>query len=73
MDTKQAVRIAKNWIVENFAADEIQNVGLEEVKFDDLRWYITIGFSRPWENSPIVTAFGSPVFTRVYKVVVVDQ
>ena len=48
MDVKQAVRTAKEHVVELFADEPIENVGLEEVEFDELNqvWAITIGFSR---------------------------
>ena len=36
MDVKQAVRTAKEHVVELFADEPIENVGLEEVEFDEL-------------------------------------
>lgn len=49
MDVKEAVRFAKKYIVEIFDDDDISNVGLEEVEFDDRSsvWKITLSFHRP--------------------------
>ncbi len=51
MDVHEAVSLAKGYILELFKEERIQNVGLEEVEFDDRdrTWHVTIGFSRPWE------------------------
>ena len=50
MDVKQAVQAAKSHVAEIFADESIENVGLEEVEFDELNriWAITVGFSRVW-------------------------
>ena len=50
MDVKEAVRAAKEYVVDLFDGEEIDYVGLEEVEFDHEsdQWKITIGFSRPW-------------------------
>ena len=52
MEVKQAVQTAMEHVVELFADDSIENVGLEEVEFDEFNkvWAITIGFSRPWDH-----------------------
>lgn len=52
MDVKEAVQMAKRHVEELFADEGIENLGLEEVVFDDMRnvWKVTIGFSRPWER-----------------------
>ena len=63
MEVKQAVAMAKNYVVDLFANEGITDVGLEEIEFDDLErlWQITIGFSRPWDQniSSILAAAGS--------------
>ena len=53
MDVKEAVSVAKSYVKDVFADEDISNFGLDEVEYDDRSnvWYITIGFSRPW-NSP---------------------
>ena len=53
MNVKEAVKAAKNYILEVFADEQISDLGLEEVEFEDeMRcWHITIGFSRPWNRS----------------------
>jgi hypothetical protein len=52
MDVKEAVAVAKRHIKDLFADEAIQNLGLEEVEFEDgsNSWSITIGFSRPWQQ-----------------------
>ncbi len=53
MDVKEAVRTAKEYLADLFVDEEVVNIGLEEVVFDDAtnRWSITIGFSRPWDHA----------------------
>ena len=49
MDVRAAARTAKAYIAEVFADEDIDEVGLEEVDFDDRSnlWKITISFLRP--------------------------
>lgn len=51
MDVKQAVGLAKSYVQELFAEEQIANLGLEEVEFDPQHrlWQVTIGFTRPWD------------------------
>jgi len=53
MDLKNAVRTAKNFILEIFEDEEIEEVGLEEVEYDEQSdtWHVTIGFRRPWSRN----------------------
>lgn len=52
MDVKEAVRMAKEYVINLFDEEQIIDIGLEEVKFDpDSRmWEITIGFARSWQR-----------------------
>lgn len=52
MDVKKAVVTAKSYIADLFDGEEITDVGLEEVKFDEHQcsWVVTVGFFRPWDN-----------------------
>jgi len=49
MELKEAVRTAKTYILDLYAEEQISEVGLEEIEFDEGRgrWNITIGFRRP--------------------------
>jgi hypothetical protein len=49
MDVKDAVKTAKDWLLD-VADKQPANLGLEEVEFDDFKgvWNITLGFARPW-------------------------
>jgi hypothetical protein len=66
MNVKEAVKLAKIQVLDLFAGEQAENVGLEEVEYDDTTnvWHITIGFSRPWERQ--LVALGPK---RSYKVV----
>lgn len=73
MDVKSAIDLAKRYIWEIFRDDNIDEVALEEVEFDEARsrWRITIGFSRPWEQkSGLLTRGGA---NRTYKTVEIDD
>ena len=76
IDVKQAILIAKRPVGDLFSIDQVKNIGLEEVMFDEAEslWNITIGFSRPWETAPVDGGISmNHLFTeslpRTYKVV----
>lgn len=52
MDVKQAVNLAKQHVLDLFSEEQLSNLGLEEVEFDDPEdeWHVTLGFSRPWDE-----------------------
>ena len=84
IDVKEAVRAAKAFVADILAAENVTNIGLEEVRLDEDQWVVTVGFSRPWDypqqTNPPNPAFhelqifprseGTP--EREYKVVKVD-
>ncbi len=53
MDVKDAIKVAKDYIQNVLAEEQIANLGLEETEFDPASgcWVITLGLSRPW-NTP---------------------
>ncbi len=53
MDVKDAIKVAKDYVNEVLAEEQVTNLGLEETEFDPASgcWNITLGFSRPW-NTP---------------------
>jgi hypothetical protein len=75
MDMKDAVSLARSSILELLADESVGNVGLEEVAFDaeQALWWVTIGFSRPWQ----VTIGFMPVSGqgpgRCYKVIAISD
>jgi hypothetical protein len=73
MDAKTAVDLAKQHIADLFSKENVSNLGLEEVDYDEAReqWRINIGFSRPWDNSAVGTMIGA--LRRTYKVVTLDK
>ena len=71
MDVKAVAQRAKTYVVDLFDDEEISNVGLEEVEFDDAldRWIVTVGFTRPWDQKNVLTAaLGEGQSGRSYKV-----
>ena len=52
MDVREAVNKAREYISDVYAGEEIQGVGLEEIRFDDAEnfWKVTIGFFRSWDR-----------------------
>jgi len=79
MDVKEAVRKAKEYTKDLFAEEKAENIGLEEVEYDEVtaNWIVTVGFSRPWDKP--AGALGNlaqqlSIPTRSYKVVrIADQ
>ena len=76
MDVKQAVRTAREYLIDLYESEQITNVGLEEVVFENITnsWKITIGFSRPWDHkNALVTTLGEGRLSRSYKVLSIDD
>ena len=69
MEVKQAVEVAKNYVLELFQDEGITNLGLEEIEEKGAFWHITIGFTRPWDNT--VGSVLSGAKSRTYKVLLV--
>ena len=72
MEVKDAVQLAKDYVADLFEAEQITDVGLEEIVFDEKSdsWNVTIGFSRPWDQKgPLVAALAERRPARSYKVV----
>ena len=75
MELKEAVKKAKEYISDIFSEENVKNIGLEEIEFDERNnlWKITIGFHRPWqERENLLSSFEKKLF-RDYKVVTVDN
>ncbi len=53
MEIRDAIAIAKRYITEVLAEEQVTNLGVEETERDPATggWRITLGFSRPW-NTP---------------------
>jgi hypothetical protein len=77
MEVKEAVKRAKEVITTIFAEESVENIGLEEVEFDQSanQWLVTIGFSRPWDQSlsSAVAFLSGSVRQRTYKIVVIPD
>ncbi len=76
MDVKEAVRTAKDYLTDLYADEGIVNVGLEEVRYDDDdKWYVTIGFSRPWDQRVPMTvrSHQAGLVERSYKELCIDD
>jgi hypothetical protein len=73
MQVKEAVSIAKQYVKDVFAEEQVDSVGLEEIEFDAKTgtWSVTLGFSRPWDEvGPFgVKLAGLAPRRRDYKVV----
>jgi hypothetical protein len=72
MDVKDAVQLAKGHVADLFSNEGVEDIGLEEVDYDDdrLLWRITIGFTRPWDRR--YSALLNPAMKRSYKIVTID-
>jgi len=81
MEVKEAIKRAKDYVTEVYAEEQVTNIGLDETEYDSTtgRWYITVGFSRPW-NTPRTKAqellehMGAVTsYRRSYKVIVMSD
>ncbi|QRX82636.1 hypothetical protein [Glaciimonas sp. PAMC28666] len=78
MDAKSAVKIAKEYVLDMFADDNIENLGLEEICKDNKTedWLVTVGFSRPWDSKAqgiIGAAIAVTNSARLFKIVRIDD
>lgn len=78
MDVKDAVRKARHSFAELFGDDLINDIGLEEVRFDDSAkiWRITIGYYRDSDLGTFNRALGGPKdqsIRRYYRTVDIDD
>ncbi len=73
MNVKEAVTHAKAHILDLFAEENLTNIGLEEVEYQDQsgEWFVTIGFSRPWDEprNKFAALVADNTLHRAYKVV----
>lgn len=71
----EAVEKAKTWLTSTLQGEKVINLGLEEVDHGGGKWYITLGFSRPWDASKnaITMLSGDIVMRRTYKIVTIDE
>jgi hypothetical protein len=75
LDVKQAVSVAKEYVGNLFADEGLNNLGLEEVDYDDTneQWRITLGFSRPWDRAQSIADVMFTKHPRSYKVVTIGK
>jgi hypothetical protein len=76
VDVRTAVQSAKQRIRDLFSDEHPEDIGLEEVEFDetDDQWLITIGFSRPWDMpGKLADVLRAAPRRRSYKVVRVNN
>lgn len=75
MTAQDAVTMAKKHIHDLYFDEQIIHVGLEEIALDDDNWRVTIGFSRPWDISPMTPIEKSLLKPRprprTYKLIIV--
>lgn len=76
LDPKAAISKAKAIVLDMFAGESPQDVGLEEIRYDEESglWVVIIGFSRPWDapinrHSVVRTGFSDLFPRRSYKIV----
>ena len=81
VDVKEAVRLVLEYVKEIFQGEQLADLGLEEVEFDDASatWRVTVGFSRPWDaftgaQAALASIAGvSRVRARTFKVLTVKD
>lgn len=72
MEVKEAILTAKRYVAQVLEDEDVQNIGLEEIRYDEDEgvWNITVGFSRPWNSvKNLLSSTGLPKVGRSYRVV----
>lgn len=76
MDVKFAVKLAIEQVIDLFGRQDVLNVALEEVDFNEDKdeWLVTVGFNRPWDmpKHQMLADLGAQS-SRQYKVVRIDS
>ena len=78
MDVKEAVARAKDYVGDLYVQEQVSDLGLEEVEFDEHsgEWRVTVGFARPWEkqsNNLFTSTLRTTPLQRSYKVVSISD
>ena len=78
MNVKEAVKLAVGYVQELFVSEQLTDLGLEEVEYDDAAnaWLVTVGFSRPWDSALgaiSVIAGAGKAKSRSFKVVTIKD
>lgn len=73
MEVKEAVSLAKQYLLDLFSDEKIENLGLEEVEYQrsEKTWAVTLGFSRPWDARPNLALLANQPPRRSFKTVIV--
>lgn len=83
LNVKAAILKAKAHLTDLMEGESYNNLGLEQVKFDDRnsQWLVTLGFNRPWDSeterqNPSLYSVSGPTTIkrqmRTYKKVILD-
>ena len=78
IDLKTAVHVAKEYVADVYAEEDVTAIGLEEVRYDDTEkaWQVTIGFQTATSAGGVLglDAFQRQMFgSRKYKVVTLNE
>jgi hypothetical protein len=77
MDVKQVATVAKKWVENVLAEEQVFNVGLEEIEYSPemKEWRVTVGFSRPWNTArnALTAITGEQSARRAYRVITVRE
>jgi|GEM_PF-5096636 len=49
---KEIISAAKQWLAEQYVGENIKDIGLEEVVYENKTWKITLSFYRPRPSIP---------------------
>lgn len=50
--TKEIIAVAKQWLAEQYVGEDIKDIGLEEVAYENKTWKITLSFYRSRPSIP---------------------
>jgi hypothetical protein len=74
LDSKEAVKLAKDWLAGQMSEEGIADIGLEEVRWNNGEWEITLGFSRKWDQTfAALAGIGGASRPRTYRVITVSD
>ena len=68
-DAKSAVRAAKDYLQTLMAEEDISELGLEELDYNEGEgvWSVTLGFSRPWDRNALGAMTGGNPRNRSFR------
>ena len=78
MDAREAIKAAKSYVEYAFEGEDVAQIRLEEIEFDDQAgtWIVTLGLLRPnieSKSEMVSNLLGNKSYKRSYKILTIND